>query len=86
MKKDAGIWLLVWVLGCLGQTHPTLDNTVICGYQGWFACYGDGSPVDRWNHWCGGKYQSDTPKPSPGNQSGICVVELERRAAKCIPA
>jgi hypothetical protein len=51
------------------QTHPTLENTVICGYQGWFACYGDGSPVERWNHWCSGRYRSDTPKPSPGYQT-----------------
>jgi hypothetical protein len=61
--------IIVTIQTIAAQNHPTLDNTVICGYQGWFACYGDGSPVDRWNHWCKGQYRSDTPKPSPGNQS-----------------
>jgi hypothetical protein len=47
---------------CFGQTHPTLDNAVICGYQGWFACSGDGSPYAGWLHWAGSQ-------PSPGRQS-----------------
>lgn len=33
----------------------TLDNKLIFGYQGWFACEGDGSPIDvagnGWRHW-----------------------------------
>src|SRR5450830_474078 len=33
----------------------TLDNKLIFGYQGWFACAGDGSPIDvagnGWRHW-----------------------------------
>jgi hypothetical protein len=33
-----------------GQTHPTLDNTVICGYQGWFGTPGDGG-FNSWGHW-----------------------------------
>lgn len=40
---------------------------VVAGYQGWFACAGDGSPVgsglNRWVHWSGGG------APSPGHQS-----------------
>lgn len=71
--KTAGkTWCLLLTMGVFvhahGQ-HPTLENTVICGYQGWFACYGDGSPVQRWNHWCRGEYRSDTPKPAAGNQT-----------------
>ncbi|HEY3664549.1 MAG TPA: glycoside hydrolase family 71/99-like protein, partial [Polyangiaceae bacterium] len=29
----------------------TLDHKLVMGYQGWFACPGDGSPVNRWVHW-----------------------------------
>jgi hypothetical protein len=69
LRRVASLILCAGIFFIVVAQHPTLDNTVICGYQGWFACYGDGSPVERWNHWCGGDYQSDTPKPSPGYQS-----------------
>ena len=30
----------------------TMDGKIICGYQGWFACPGDGNdPVIGWRHW-----------------------------------
>ena len=29
----------------------TLDHKLVMGYQGWFACPGDGSPPNRWVHW-----------------------------------
>lgn len=29
----------------------TIDRKLIFGYQGWFACPEDGSPLDRWEHW-----------------------------------
>ncbi|MBE0545865.1 MAG: hypothetical protein IH623_31435 [Verrucomicrobia bacterium] len=35
----------------------TLDRKMLLGYQGWFACPGDGSPVNRWVHW----FRSQTP-------------------------
>jgi len=36
---------------------------LVVGYQGWFACPGDGSPNNRWVHWASGT------TPSPGNQT-----------------
>lgn len=39
---------------------------VTVGYQGWFACTGDGSPINAWWHWT----QDWSQQPSPGN-SGI---------------
>ncbi|MDF2538794.1 MAG: Xylosidase/arabinosidase [Herbinix sp.] len=39
---------------------------VYAGYQGWFNCYGDGSPVERWRHWSNGTYQSNTGSPAAG--------------------
>jgi len=29
----------------------TLDGKLMFGYQGWFGCPGDGSPLDTWEHW-----------------------------------
>lgn len=29
----------------------TIDRKLLFGYQGWFGCPGDGSPLDRWEHW-----------------------------------
>jgi hypothetical protein len=34
------------------QVDPaTLDGKLMFGYQGWFGCPGDGSPLDAWEHW-----------------------------------
>ncbi|HVM49181.1 MAG TPA: Ig-like domain-containing protein [Candidatus Acidoferrum sp.] len=29
----------------------TLTGKMLMGYQGWFACPGDGSPMNKWEHW-----------------------------------
>jgi hypothetical protein len=29
----------------------TLNGKLLFGYQGWFGCPGDGSPLDAWEHW-----------------------------------
>lgn len=29
----------------------TMNHKLLMGYQGWFACPGDGSPPNRWVHW-----------------------------------
>jgi len=47
----------------------SVTGKVIAGYQGWFACYGDGSPIARWHHWSGGTYQSNQGFPAPGHLS-----------------
>jgi len=28
-----------------------MDHKLLMGYQGWFACAGDGSPPNSWIHW-----------------------------------
>jgi len=35
----------------------TLDRKMLLGYQGWFACPGDSSPVNAWIYW----FRSQTP-------------------------
>jgi hypothetical protein len=37
--------------------RSTLNRKLLMGYQGWFACPGDGSPPNRWVHW----FRSQTP-------------------------
>jgi hypothetical protein len=43
----------------LGTTvdPSTLTHKMLLGYQGWFACPGDGSPMNKWVHW----FDSQTP-------------------------
>src|SRR6185369_3570533 len=42
-----------------GPVDPaTLDNKVLLGYQGWFACPDDGS--GRWTHWSRGAPSPET--------------------------
>jgi hypothetical protein len=36
---------------------------ITVGYQGWFACSGDGAPINGWWHWS----QNWSQPPSPGN-------------------
>jgi hypothetical protein len=36
---------------------------ITVGYQGWFACIGDGAPIDAWWHWSANEGQA----PSPSN-------------------
>lgn len=61
--------LTIITLHSSAQVAPAAQSVtgkLICGYQAWFNCYGDGSPVERWAHWSPGNYRSDTPKPAPG--------------------
>ena len=38
---------------------------ITVGYQGWFACIGDGAPIDAWWHWS----QNEAAAPSPSNNN-----------------
>jgi hypothetical protein len=38
---------------------------ITVGYQGWFACIGDHSPIDLWWHWS----QNESLAPSPSNNN-----------------
>ncbi|WP_062433779.1 fibronectin type III domain-containing protein [Herbidospora daliensis] len=46
---------------------------ITVGYQGWFACRGDGSPIDRWWHWSG---QDNTVPPSPSNTTIVSWPDI----------
>src|SRR5687768_664642 len=57
VTKRAGIVCIgcVTMLSASGLVHAqvvnpsTLTNKVVCGYQGWFSCPGDGG--DSYSHW-----------------------------------
>ena len=42
------------------------------GYQGWFACPGDGAPIGGWWHWSRDRFQP----PSPGNTTIVSWPDL----------
>ncbi len=45
----------------VGQAGDVVGKITV-GYQGWFACAGDGAPIDGWWHW--GQDWSRTPSPT----------------------
>ena len=60
--------LLCAVACCGGRAAADGDvvGKVVAGYQGWFACAGDGTPfgdLNRWVHW------SNSTAPAPGHQT-----------------
>ena len=60
------IILLVAIMLLPSQTTSGQDivGKLITGYQGWFSCSGDDSPLDGWVHWAQGSSQ-----PRPGYAS-----------------
>jgi hypothetical protein len=49
--------VLTFVVGSSAQTGSgtvdptTIDGKFLMGYQGWYACPGDGSALNKWEHW-----------------------------------
>src|SRR6266568_5952293 len=50
-----------------GVDATTMDRKLLFGYQGWFGCPDDGSPLRRWEHW----FRRDRPA-----QVGTVRVDL----------
>jgi hypothetical protein len=53
----------------------TLDHKMLFGYQGWFLCPGDGSPVNGWTHW----FRDGVPT-ARNLGVDLCRSPLERRS------
>ena len=45
---------------------------VSVGYQGWFACAGDGAPIGGWWHWSRDRFAP----PSPGNTTIVSWPDM----------
>lgn len=57
LKFLSALCLLAGVLQAEGVDTSTLTGKVVCGYQGWFRCEGDGSN-NGWHHYAaGGKFE-----------------------------
>jgi hypothetical protein len=50
---------------------------IAVGYQGWFACIGDGAPIGGWWHWS----QNWSVAPSPGNNAIKAWPDMREYAA-----
>ncbi|MEO3856030.1 fibronectin type III domain-containing protein [Acrocarpospora sp. B8E8] len=46
---------------------------ITVGYQGWFACKGDGAPINAWWHWSGSNNQV---APSPTNNTIVAWPDM----------
>ena len=45
----------------------SIIGKIVCGYQCWFHCTGDGSPINHWSHWSPGNppQAGIAPNPNP---------------------
>ena len=43
----------------------SIIGKVVCGYQAWFNCTGDGSPINHWSHWSPGNTPQAGIAPNP---------------------
>jgi chitodextrinase len=78
--------ITVTAAGPLGAAATTLAGTAVAagsppgdvvgkvtvGYQGWFACTGDGAPINGWWHWT----QNWGQPPSPSNTGIKCWPDM----------
>ncbi|AVT36036.1 discoidin domain-containing protein [Plantactinospora sp. BB1] len=69
-----------------GAASPPGDvvGKISVGYQGWFACPGDGAPIGGWWHWSRDRFQP----PSPANTTIVSwpdLRELDRRYPTAYP-
>jgi F5/8 type C domain/NedA-like, galactose-binding domain len=73
--KTAAAGSAASLLAGVGRTLPAsaasppgdVVGKVTVGYQGWFACIGDGAPINGWWHWS----QNWSQPPSPSNNGTL---------------
>ncbi|MEU7791549.1 discoidin domain-containing protein [Amycolatopsis sp. NPDC049159] len=67
LGSAAAAWGALSLAGAPGAAAASAPGDVVgkitVGYQGWFACAGDGAPIGAWWHWS----QNWGQPPSPGN-------------------
>ncbi|UXH77139.1 lectin [Roseateles amylovorans] len=75
----AGVAATAWPLGGAEAASAVGDvvGKITVGYQGWFACKGDGAPIQGWWHWA----QDWGRTPSPSNRAIISWPDMRDYAA-----
>src|SRR5271154_7387922 len=76
-RISSGILLAVFCLALKASAaSPPGDvvGKVTVGYQGWFACTGDGAPINSWWHYSGGA----TPTPITLSNSIHCWPDMRQ--------
>ncbi|MBB3194094.1 lectin [Roseateles terrae] len=70
----AGVAATTLPLSPVRAASPVGDvvGKITVGYQGWFACRGDGSPINAWWHWS----QDWSRTPSPTNRAIISWPDM----------
>lgn len=63
----SGTELLTAVSAHAASLVGDVVGKITVGYQGWFACIGDGSPINAWWHWS----QNWSQAPSPSNNGTL---------------
>jgi hypothetical protein len=63
MKQITISILFSFILATVFTHAGDISGKLIVGYQGWFNCKNDGSPINGWVHWSG----SNGPAPGFGN-------------------
>ena len=79
IKKSLQLVLIsLFLFNSLTKAQVPADPTsiigkVVCGYQGWFNCTGDGSPINHWSHWSPGNPPQPgiAPNPNPNLTSSL---------------
>ncbi len=51
MRKSLVILIFLLFFINLPVYAGDIQGKLICGYQAWFYCYGDGAPMNSWMHW-----------------------------------
>jgi hypothetical protein len=63
----SGTELLTAVSAHAASPVGDVVGKITVGYQGWFACIGDGAPINAWWHWA----QNWSQPPSPSNNGTL---------------
>jgi hypothetical protein len=74
MAAGAAASVLIDPAAARAATSPPGDvvGKITVGYQGWFACPGDGAPIGGWWHWSRDRFQP----PSPANTTLVSWPDM----------
>jgi hypothetical protein len=83
LMRSGALFLVLILAANTCPAQGALDGKVFVGYQGWFRCPDDGSPLHAWNHWSRGAPAPDTmavdlyPDTSELPRSSVCPITTE---------